>query len=150
MLFAGRWEKADQTFPIYTHRCVCVHLYRFLNKLAEPDFYILFCRNSASCRETLASLKCLSFSPLLSALAFPLPSCPSRDCREEPEAAMRWSGSTAPLASASPSLSVQAPSPWKPQAARQAVLSVRGGWSWPRPSKSEGGGLEEPWKKLPV
>lgn len=61
MLFAERWEKADHTFPIYTHRCICVRLYNFLNKRG-PDFSILFCRNSASCRETLANLKCLSFS----------------------------------------------------------------------------------------
>lgn len=42
MLFAEHWEKADQTFLIYTHRCICVHLYRFLNKREDLIFPFYF------------------------------------------------------------------------------------------------------------
>ena len=114
------------------------------------DFSILFCRNSASCRETLANLKCLSFSPLLAALAFPLPSCPCRRLSGGVgggDAVVRFHCSigiclTLPVCAGAVSMETAGCSAGSSQRAGRLELAEG--------IKERAGGLEEPWKKLPV
>ena len=153
MLFAERWEKADHTFPIYTHRCICVHLYRFLNKLEDLIFPFYFVETVHPVERRLPIwnvflshlfVVCPVISPAFLALS------PTRLSRRSLEAAMWWSGSTAPLGICL-ALPLHAGTVSMETAGCSAGSSQRAGrLELAEAIKEGGGGLEEHWKKLPV
>lgn len=134
-------------FFLYMHTCLCMHTHRCLNELEDLIFTFPFGRSRAIHPETLPVLKAslsnlLCFPPRPAVPSFPWPSGPAlmRLSPGPPELVVVQSGWAALLGVASWS-PPQAPSPWKPQAALQAVLrgpagAGRGNQSARRPGRA--------------
>lgn len=136
MLFAGCWEKANQTFPTYTHTCICMHIYHFKNKLEDLIFAFYFGRNCASYTRHLLMLNIFLISVCFLPCHFP--GLPVPVTKGSVPRLLVWrSGSAAPLGICL-ALPLRSGTISMETAGCSAGSScLQGGWSWQRQSKSE-------------